>query len=220
MIKFCSKRYSLTNGMECRIFLRKELSQLISLECVVNNCNIPSLLHTIVHPILIGRITIDVPSFTFLTAPSAIPPVSDRRGRRCVTFPRQIFGSFHELQRIVSVNHSRPPHRILCILVSARTTLYPSGSQILYYYRVLMAQSRFVLFTEICVIRCNCVSKCCSLCYPVSSTFKIPPAWSSRHFCALPNNHILGPSENNCINCVFPPDWFRGFSLGYVEEVF
>ena len=115
-----------------------------------------------------------------------------------------------ELQRIVSLNHSRPPHRILCILVSARTTLYPSSSQILYYYRVLMAQLRFVLSIENCVIRCNCVSKCCSLCYPVSSTFKIPSAWSSRHFCALPNNHILGPSENDCINCVFPPDWFEG----------
>ena len=58
------------------------------------------------------------------------------------------------------------------------------------HYRTSMMQSRFVPFNENFVIRRNCITKICSLRYPVFSTFSIPSAWSSCDVLYVSMHHI------------------------------
>ena len=72
------QRVLLAHGMVCRIYFRMEFVHLvISLTFFVNSNNIPSLLSTVVHVILIDLQRL-CPFFCSLTALSAIPSVSEQ----------------------------------------------------------------------------------------------------------------------------------------------
>ena len=150
--------------MECRIFFRQKFSICFLGFFTVDNHN--SLLTTILHPILFG-LTVKVPEIYSSDCSSGGFIRFGSVSGRLVLSPRQVFGSFGELRCVISVNNLRLAfwrqeslhtfHRILCSLGSARVTVYPLSGQILYHFRFSMMQSRFVLFIDNFVIRCNCI---------------------------------------------------------------
>ena len=96
----------------------------------------------------------------------------------------------------------------------------PLGSQILYHYRISMMPSRFVLFIENWVLRCNCtffhnLVACGILSARLSGFLLHGGSW----FVWVCTYHNWSPPENEWINCVSLQICSR-VSLEYVEEVF
>ena len=99
---------------------------MINLEGLVNNNNIPWLLSTIVHPILVGLTESKSLLFLFWPLVRRCHGVSDRCGVDWSRFQERSSQAFCELQLILSVNHST-------FAFWARITLYPPSCQILYH---------------------------------------------------------------------------------------